>query len=97
MEAGNGHVDFNLQSFLSEMRAEMRDGFSDLTSQANQITMNLNSHEKVDIAALAAVNQKLSAVESFNSAVVKVLWTLCGGVVLGVVGVVFDFVKNHIR
>ena len=69
--------DFNLQTFLSEMRAEQREslaelraeqreGFETITARAAHISDDLTDHELVDVRVAGEIATRLAALETLH-------------------------------
>lgn len=82
-------VNFNLQSFLADMRNEMLDGFDRVHTVADTVRADLVSHEKLDLTIAAAVGARLTALEKLNDSVRWVLRTAVAALIVGVIGVLF--------
>lgn len=72
---------FNLQTYLSEMREESRTQYSELDAKLDTIKDTLGEH-----------NTRITIVENTR----KLLVWASGALVVGVIGFIFDMVKNHL-
>jgi len=102
-------IEFNVQTFLSEMRKELRAdhqrlvervdlGFSELTLTARAVRDELVNHTADDYRAAEALNQRLSPIENAmkksNDRVKWTLRTIIGALVVGAIDLMFHW-KAH--
>jgi hypothetical protein len=57
-------VEFDIQTFLRDMRVEVSTGFASITERAEKIADALATHEKTDLVVQAALSGRLASVES---------------------------------
>jgi len=86
---------FNLQSFLSEMREEMNDGFTKIESRAAKIREDLVAHELQDTELAGATEARLKALEKSHNNLVWAMRTLAGAGLVGTVTMLFEAFKTH--
>ena len=82
-------VNFNLQQFLSEMRAEMLTGFDRLDATAIQVRQDLVEHEMADLQVGAEVNRKLDEISRFRASVLWTIRTIVAALIVAGVGFLF--------
>lgn len=82
-------VDFDLQQFLAEMRAEMHDGFDRLDAVASQVRTDLVSHEKADLMVSAEMGARLDEMQKFTSGFWWTLRTIIAALVVAGTGLIF--------
>jgi len=99
-------VDFNIQQFLSEMRAEQQmahreitervhDGFEALSSRATRIAEDLQDHERSDTIIAQAHIARLITVEDTVGAVKWLSKAALGAVIVGIVAFLFDLITRQ--
>lgn len=82
-------MDFDLQSFLSEMRAEMHDGFKTSSAATASIADNLKAHQLEDASAIGETNVRLSQLEGLHASVRWVFRAIAGASIIAIVTALF--------
>ena len=90
-------MDFDLQSFLSEMRAEMHEGFKASSAATTTIADDLKAHQIEDVTVAGETNVRLSALEGLHTSVRWVLRAVIGAGIVGFITIAFDVLRNHWR
>ncbi len=99
-------VEFNLQTFLSDMRSEhkedcaailqeMKMGFSGVHARASSIAEDLSEHTLADVRIAADTSQRFDRIEVFIRSAKWVVAAVAGAVIVGLVGAAFDVLANH--
>lgn len=89
-------MDFNLQNFLSEMRAEQRDDNMTLTAKVDQgfqaVASSQKAHELSDQQMFSSFDKRLSTVENTR----RTMRWLAGSITVAALGAGVDLVLTHI-
>lgn len=79
-------VQFNLQTFLSEMREEMHAGFARTEAATAQVRNDLAAHELVDVRTAAEHSAELKRLSGFQNSINWALKTIVGAVIVAAIG-----------
>ena len=90
-------MEFDLQQFLSEMRAEMHEGFTSSAIVVKAVADQLTTHQLDDVTIQGETNVRLSRLEGLHSSVRWVLRATIGAGIVGFTAAAFDFFRNHWR
>ncbi len=88
-------VNFNLQSFLSEMRGEMHDGFARLDATSTKVREDLVMHELEDVKFAEETKGQLASLHRLQD---NVKWTLraaLGAAISGGVLLIINLIVSH--
>lgn len=85
-------TDFNIQQFLSDMRAETNEGFNTIRLRSEIIAANLVAHERADILVQVLVESRLKEIEKVAA---SVKWFVRVGIV-AIVTFLFDLLLYHV-
>ena len=88
-------VNFNLQSFLADMRGEMLDGFDKVHAVAAQVRVDLVEHEKSDLTTEGEIRTRLVTLELLHNSVRWALRTFIAALVIAAVGFVFSMLHTR--